>query len=676
MAQTFSEQVATMDLNTKRLKKMNEEINKVTNDLKILNRLTKIESYGLQRERDSSADIALKHIKSSPMMDMARHRSGINLNFKNVSRADYSQSLDHGEKLPHIQPKRNTEHGGLYSKDINPSIRLQTYLSQGSRDSQFYGELYGRDPSPKPSEKEAYLSKEYRVNYQSKTNNYLHSHKPSESKFENNLNSEGSTPLKKNALYDSRPFPVYSTKNTKSEFSPFESAKVLKQKILSKDAVLTNSIMMQQKSQHMLNKSIRASHQAIPQRLNSDSAYTVDEAFKKNYLREPQTASTGVYSNSNAGNFNKIDPLPKEIEKQGTIDFTMNYGSPVNRFLPSVGKNGFSSSKDDQDRTRKLTELQKLKESDLDSIQEKILKRKNTNHFVNMGTAPTQSIPKRSITDSASLNNWVKLDWSIPSTEKLDTFSEFRLEKVLGRGNSSTVHRAVDLKLNMPVAVKILEKSSVKETYLRDMLQKEIDISSKLNHPNIAKLYRVLQDGTKVYLVQEYCGSQTLSHYADHKRISDNKAKSIFKQVSTAVAYMHAQGFAHRDLKFSNILINDLGIVKLVDFGFACEANKKQRIFCGTPSYMPPELIKKKEYLPSQVDAWSLGVVLYKLVTNSYPFGACNDKDLEHKIDSLKYSFPAAIKPEVKTLIELLLCHTPTERIKVEAILQHPWIRS
>lgn len=91
---------------------------------------------------------------------------------------------------------------------------------------------------------------------------------------------------------------------------------------------------------------------------------------------------------------------------------------------------------------------------------------------------------------------------------------------------------------------------------------------------------------------------------------------------------------------------------------------------------MPPELIKKKEYIPTQVDAWSLGVILYKLVANSYPFGACNDKDLEQKIDGLKYSFPAAVKPEVKALIESLLCHNPSERIKVEAILQHPWIRS
>jgi serine/threonine protein kinase len=215
----------------------------------------------------------------------------------------------------------------------------------------------------------------------------------------------------------------------------------------------------------------------------------------------------------------------------------------------------------------------------------------------------------------------------------------------------------------------------VKETYLRDMLQKEIDVSSQLDHANLARLYRVLQDGTRVFIVQEYCGTQTLSQFAEQKKISENKAKHIFRQVVSAVNHMHLLGFAHRDLKFSNILLNDSGVIKLVDFGFACDANRRQRIFCGTPSYMPPELIKKKEYVPFMVDLWSMGVILFKLLTGNYPFGACNDKDLEHRIEGQKYKHTATLKVEHQRLVENLLCYAPADRMNTDSILNYAWIK-
>ena len=664
MAQNFAEQITAMDLNTKRLKKMNEEINRVTNDLKMLNRLTKIDSYGLSR--DSSADIALKHVRSSPGIDLLKNKQGVNINFKNLSKMDYSQSQEQVERLPQIQPRKGADQSALYSKDVtaSPSVKLQSYISKGSKDSLFFQDMYGREESPKPSQAETYLSKGYNSNQLQLKN--AHSHKPSEIKYENQV-YDGGYPVKPKGLYEPKEYPSYSSKAPKSEFSPFESAKILKQKILSKDAVLTNSILMQQKSQHHLNKSIRNTQISNQIRYNSESAY-IDDTLKKNYIREPQTASTGVFSSG--GLSNKIEPPYKDLKYQGSAEQIPSYDNSINgyRFLPSVGKN-----KEELDRGRKLTEVPKYRTGDADFHIEKIMKRRGTNNFLSLGSNPI-SEPKKTYQDSNIQSNWIKLDWNIPTSEKVDIISEFRLDKVLGRGNSSIVHKAIDLKLNLPVAVKILEKSSVKETYLRDMLQKEIDIASRLDHPNIARLFRVLQDGCKVYLVQEYCGSQTLSQYADHKRISENKAKSIFKQVAGAVAFIHSQGYAHRDLKFSNILISELGVVKLVDFGFACDGSKRQRIFCGTPSYMPPELIKKKEYIPTSVDVWSLGVILFKLIAHSYPFGACNDKDLEQRIDGLKYNLPASIKPEIKNLLENLLCHNPAERLKADLILRHPWL--
>lgn len=269
----------------------------------------------------------------------------------------------------------------------------------------------------------------------------------------------------------------------------------------------------------------------------------------------------------------------------------------------------------------------------------------------------------------------IRLEWGAgQQIEKLDLSQEFQLDKVLGKGNSSTVHKAYDLRLKKTVAVKIIEKSTVKESYLRDMLQKEIDISVTLEHSSLAQLYRVLQDSSRVYIVQEFCGTTSLSQYTSNRKLGEKKIRTIFQQIVQGVAYMHGKGFSHRDLKFSNILISEIGVVKIVDFGFACENLKKQRIFCGTPSYMSPELVKKKEYYSEYVDLWALGVILYKLITNEYPFGACNDKDLEKRIEQMRFMSAWAGRSQPKDLIDELLRYTPHERISAEDTLNHPWM--
>jgi serine/threonine protein kinase len=109
----------------------------------------------------------------------------------------------------------------------------------------------------------------------------------------------------------------------------------------------------------------------------------------------------------------------------------------------------------------------------------------------------------------------------------------------------------------------------------------------------------------------------------------------LFKQIAEGIEYLHSQNIAHRDIKLDNILIEDkTNIVKIIDFGFSvmCSSIQKLKIFCGTPSYMAPEITMKKEYDGKTVDMWALGVLLYVMLTGIFPFKGTSEADLYHKI--------------------------------------------
>lgn len=451
------------------------------------------------------------------------------------------------------------------------------------------------------------------------------------------------------------------------------ASKQLKEMILAKDAALSTGILTQQKNQHSLNRSIRNKRSLIS---NRDSTLVLEKS--PDYFRQQNTASTGLISSGGLYGVTQEDTQSGLRSNKHSIDINMTEFLASKPRLPSVNKNTFFKLPSKRNHWE-YTESNDTVEKDEAVSPAKRSGNQESGH----PKEPSPALPDMATKASSKKEQAVlkpqtsfRVDWSSSATDRLDLPAEFKLDKVLGKGNSSTVHRAFDLRLNRTVAVKILEKSSIKESYLRDMLQKEIDVSLTFDHPNLAKLLRVLQDSVRVYLVQEYCGTQTLSQYTEQRRLSDNKIKHIFKQIAQGVFYMHAKGFAHRDLKFSNILINEYGAVKLVDFGFVCEVLKKQRIFCGTPSYMPPELVKKKDYLAGPVDQWCMGVILFKLATNSYPFGACNDKNLDKNIESCRYTTPQNINPEIRRLIDSLIKYSPKDRILAEDLVRDVWLAS
>lgn len=106
------------------------------------------------------------------------------------------------------------------------------------------------------------------------------------------------------------------------------------------------------------------------------------------------------------------------------------------------------------------------------------------------------------------------------------------------------------------------------------------------------------------------------------RKLDENSTKNIFQQIISGMVYLHSKNIFHRDIKLENIIIQNKNLIKIIDFGFGtCSPrNKLLNFFCGTPSYMPPEIILKKDYLGEYADIWSIGILLYTILCGAFPF--------------------------------------------------------
>ena len=207
------------------------------------------------------------------------------------------------------------------------------------------------------------------------------------------------------------------------------------------------------------------------------------------------------------------------------------------------------------------------------------------------------------------------------------------------------------------MAIKMYERYKLRDEIRSENLLNELNILKLLDHENIIKLYENIQ-GTKMeFLVMEYGPKQMLSDFSKnyhHRRILEYEAKMIFQQVIEAVAYLHEENIVHRDLKMQNILIDERFQIKLIDFGFANFYNKhkKYNVFCGTYSYMAPELVCRVPYDGKATDVWSLGVLLYIILTGDFPFkGTFIDIYTSNILTTIRISFYKSESWSIKNLL-------------------------
>lgn len=257
----------------------------------------------------------------------------------------------------------------------------------------------------------------------------------------------------------------------------------------------------------------------------------------------------------------------------------------------------------------------------------------------------------------------------------LDTF---KVGDLLGEGTYGKVKLARNMKENREVALKIINKRNIKKkSHLRRVLR-EIRIMSVVDHPNLCKFYQSFETDDAFIIELEYIRGKELFNYISEKRwLSESETRRIFYQLLEGVNYLHQHKIIHRDIKPENIIINRKGVVKIIDFGFACtyEYFRFCDTHCGSPYYAAPEMVSASDYIGPEVDVWSLGIVLYTLIHGVLPFEADCIKNLYVKILSCKYVVDKRATPLLKSLIKSMIHFDGRSRIRMNEILKHPWIK-
>ncbi len=276
-----------------------------------------------------------------------------------------------------------------------------------------------------------------------------------------------------------------------------------------------------------------------------------------------------------------------------------------------------------------------------------------------------------------SLNNSIKIKNKINNCF-IGKIENYTLGKELGKGCFAVVRLGINKINKKKYAIKIYSKISLFDNQKKTIIKNEISILKKINHENIMKMYEVIDTPNNLYLVLEYINGISLLQYIkntpEHK-INEKKCKILFYQIVKGINYCQLKNICHRDIKLENILLLDNSNIKIIDFGFGIITNKNtyHKFFCGTPSYMAPEVINKEKYIAQFYDIWSLGILLYTMLCGFFPFFGSNEKELFEKINDGNYDLPNFISDKGKKLIKKILVFKPKDRPSTEEILLDEW---
>lgn len=256
----------------------------------------------------------------------------------------------------------------------------------------------------------------------------------------------------------------------------------------------------------------------------------------------------------------------------------------------------------------------------------------------------------------------------------------YEIVKDIGSGNFGVAKLARDRCTNEFFAVKFIERG----LKIDEHVQREIMNHRSLKHPNIIRFKEVMLTPTHLAIVMEYAaGGELFARICSAGRFNEDEARFFFQQLISGVSYCHSMEICHRDLKLENTLLDGSPAprVKICDFGYSKSSvfHSQPKSTVGTPAYIAPEVLSKKEYDGKLADIWSCGVTLYVMLIGAYPFDDPTDPKNFRKtlarILGVQYSIPDYVRVSVECLhlLSRIFVAAPEKRISIPEIRRHPW---
>lgn len=287
-------------------------------------------------------------------------------------------------------------------------------------------------------------------------------------------------------------------------------------------------------------------------------------------------------------------------------------------------------------------------------------------------TTPSEKAP--------STRGGLENDFGAKLNQKM-TIDDFELLKVVGKGSFGKVMQVKKKDTGKIYAMKVLKKAHLVARKQVAHTQTERKVLENIDHPFIVSLRFAFQTEDKLYMVLDYfTGGELFFHLKNTGRFSEERAKFYAAEIISALECLHKHTIVYRDLKPENVLLDEEGHIRLTDFGLSKESvagNALTHTFCGTPEYLAPEVIHGAGY-GKAVDWWSLGTLLYEMLTGLPPFYNQNLHVMYEKIIRAKLTFPSYMSKEARDLLSGLLERDPKIRLgsgetDAEEIKSHPF---
>eukprot|EP00123_Amoebidium_parasiticum_P001079 comp12074_c0_seq1/m.6805 comp12074_c0_seq1/g.6805 ORF comp12074_c0_seq1/g.6805 comp12074_c0_seq1/m.6805 type:complete len:706 (-) comp12074_c0_seq1:428-2545(-) len=247
---------------------------------------------------------------------------------------------------------------------------------------------------------------------------------------------------------------------------------------------------------------------------------------------------------------------------------------------------------------------------------------------------------------------------------------DYEIIRKLGKGRYSTVHLARHKVTGVEVACKVVQKKGV-DAQLMLLLRREVSALTLLHHPHIVELFQVIESERELFLIMEYAsGGELYDYMVAHGKMNEKDARVRFRQLCQAVHYCHTMGIVHRDLKAENVLLDAEANAIISDFGLSntFRPGELLKTFCGSPAYAPPEVLVGRPYTGPEVDVWSLGVVLYVLISGVLPFHTRQD------VLAGRFTVPPGVSQSCGRMFKSIFRPEPRQRPTILEILSSVWM--